>query len=69
VEQTTIPANLEHILMLLQQEELECERGMYGPCLEYLLQHKLLDTLYSLARTDVGVMKYIYSKTPLNKLP
>ena len=27
---------------------------MYGPCLEYLLQHKLLDTLYSLGRADVG---------------
>ncbi|WAR21376.1 F16B1-like protein [Mya arenaria] len=26
--------------------------GSYGPCLEYLLQHKLLDTLYSLGRTD-----------------
>ncbi|KAL3865122.1 hypothetical protein ACJMK2_006751 [Sinanodonta woodiana] len=53
VEQTNIPAHLEQMLILLQEEEdSQVERGMYGPCLEYLLQHKLLETLYSLARTD-----------------
>lgn len=54
VDQTNIPAHLEQMLVLLQQEEDVCEKGMYGPCLEYLLQHKLLDTLYSLGRTDVS---------------
>ncbi|KAK3593058.1 hypothetical protein CHS0354_007847 [Potamilus streckersoni] len=53
VEQTNIPAHLEQMLILLQEEEdSQIEKGMYGPCLEYLLQHKLLETLYSLARTD-----------------
>ncbi|XP_053406841.1 FHF complex subunit HOOK interacting protein 2A-like isoform X2 [Mercenaria mercenaria] len=52
VEQTSIPAHLEQMLVILQQEDEQCERGMYGPCLEYLLQHKLLETLYSLGRSD-----------------
>ena len=54
MEQTNIPAHLEQMLVMLQEEEMTSERGMYGPCLEYLLQHKLLDTLYSLGRADVG---------------
>ena len=27
-----------------------------GPCLEYLLQHKILDTLHTLGRADVGIL-------------
>ncbi|KAL4231182.1 hypothetical protein ACF0H5_008764 [Mactra antiquata] len=52
VEQTSIPVHLEQMLVILQQEDNRCEGGMYGPCLEYLLQHKLLQTLNSLGRTD-----------------
>ena len=26
-----------------------------GPCLEYLLQYKILDTLHTLGRADVGI--------------
>lgn len=52
IEQTSIPGHLEQMLVILQQEDGAVERGMYGPCLEYLLQHKLLETLYSLGRTD-----------------
>lgn len=52
IEQTNLPAHLEQMLVILQEEEMTSERGMYGPCLEYLLQHKLLETLYSLGRAD-----------------
>ncbi|XP_060587627.1 FHF complex subunit HOOK interacting protein 2A-like isoform X3 [Ruditapes philippinarum] len=52
IDQTSIPSHLEQMLVILQQEDMQCERGMYGPCLEYLLQHKLLETLYSLGRSD-----------------
>lgn len=56
VEQTSIPGHLEQMLVILQEEDGQCERGMYGPCLEYLLQHKLLETLYSLGRNDVCII-------------
>ena len=44
------------MLALLQREEEGADRGAYGPCLEYLLQHKLLETLYSLGRSDVSLI-------------
>lgn len=31
--------------------------SLKGPCLEYLLQHKILDTLHTLGRADVGISK------------
>ncbi|XP_052772492.1 FHF complex subunit HOOK interacting protein 2A-like isoform X2 [Mya arenaria] len=52
VEQTNLGAHVEQMLVLLQREAEGGDGGSYGPCLEYLLQHKLLDTLYSLGRTD-----------------
>ncbi|XP_052226336.1 FHF complex subunit HOOK interacting protein 2A-like isoform X2 [Dreissena polymorpha] len=53
VEQTNLAPHLEQMLLLLRREEEEGgDGGMYGPCLEYLIQHRLLDTLFSLARTD-----------------
>lgn len=52
VDQTSIPVHLDQMVVLLQQEESEAERNTTGPCMEYLLQHKLLETLYSLGRTD-----------------
>ena len=62
VEQTNIPAHLEQMLVILQEEEVTSERGMYGPCLEYLLQHKLLETMYTLARSDVCLPNYTWVK-------
>ena len=55
VEQTGLSSHLDQMIVLLQEEESTTERGGTGPCMEYLLQHKLLDTLYSLGRTDVSV--------------
>ncbi|KAL5021660.1 hypothetical protein ScPMuIL_000815 [Solemya velum] len=52
VEQTNIPAHLNQLLAILQEEETGSDNGAMGPCMEYLLQHKLLETLYSLSRTD-----------------
>ena len=40
------------MLSMLVAEEQENEGT--GPCMEYLLQHKILDTLVTLARTDVS---------------
>jgi hypothetical protein len=40
------------IFQLLLEEEKEQEVGSTGPCLEYLLQHHLLDLLATLACTD-----------------
>ncbi|CAH1783099.1 unnamed protein product [Owenia fusiformis] len=52
VEQTNIPSHLRQMLDLLLQEESAIESGISGPCMEYLLQHKILETLYTLGRTD-----------------
>ncbi|XP_023248616.1 protein FAM160B1 [Copidosoma floridanum] len=47
VETTGIPRHLECLLDLLLEEEKHGDEP--GPCLEYLLQHRLLDLLASLA--------------------
>lgn len=47
VETTNIPRHLDKLLDLLLAEEIQLEEP--GPCLEYLLQHRLLDLLASLA--------------------
>ncbi|XP_056005597.1 FHF complex subunit HOOK interacting protein 2A-like isoform X2 [Ostrea edulis] len=52
IDQTQIPEHLDQIVVLLKEEENTEELDSTGPCMEYLLQHKLLDTLYSLGRTD-----------------
>ncbi|XP_031568574.1 protein FAM160B1-like isoform X2 [Actinia tenebrosa] len=52
VHSTNIPYHLEKMLTTLRQEEEEASGGSTGPCLEYLLQHKILDTLHTLGRAD-----------------
>ncbi|KAK3723849.1 hypothetical protein QZH41_019513, partial [Actinostola sp. cb2023] len=52
VYSTNIPYHLENMLFTLRREEEESTHGSTGPCLEYLLQHKILDTLYTLGRAD-----------------
>ncbi|XP_067656779.1 FHF complex subunit HOOK interacting protein 2A-like isoform X2 [Haliotis asinina] len=53
VEQTQIPGHLDQMMRILQEEEvMSLESGTTGPCLEYVLQHKLMETLYTLGRTD-----------------
>uniref|UniRef100_A0A4W3H4C5 FHF complex subunit HOOK interacting protein 2 n=1 Tax=Callorhinchus milii TaxID=7868 RepID=A0A4W3H4C5_CALMI len=40
------------MLDILVQEESERESGETGPCMEYLLHHKILETLYTLGKAD-----------------
>ncbi|GFO04935.1 protein fam160b1-like [Plakobranchus ocellatus] len=53
IEETALPEHLMSMLRILQEEESNYgEAGTTGACLEYLLQHRLLETLYTLGRTD-----------------
>ncbi|XP_061692456.1 protein FAM160B1 isoform X2 [Syngnathoides biaculeatus] len=52
VTDTNIPSHLEQMLEILSQEEGERESGETGPCMEYLLHHKILETLYTLGKAD-----------------
>jgi len=36
-----------------QDSEADGVNGAVGPCMEYMLQHRVLDTMYTFARTDV----------------
>ncbi|XP_076759735.1 FHF complex subunit HOOK interacting protein 2A isoform X3 [Xylocopa sonorina] len=50
IQTTGIPRHLDRLLeILLEEEKVENEPG---PCLEYLLQHKLLDLLATLASAE-----------------
>ncbi|XP_031691783.1 uncharacterized protein LOC109876116 isoform X2 [Oncorhynchus kisutch] len=40
------------MLNILTQEESERESGETGPCMEYLLHHKILETIYTLGKAD-----------------
>lgn len=44
------------MLDILIQEEEERESGETGPCMEYLLHHKILETLYTLGKADVSIV-------------
>ncbi|XP_067879045.1 FHF complex subunit HOOK interacting protein 2A-like isoform X2 [Heterodontus francisci] len=50
VKQTDIPWRLRQMVDILVYEEKQIERGETGPCMEYLLQHKILETLCTLAK-------------------
>ncbi|KAM6956478.1 FHF complex subunit HOOK interacting protein 2A [Aplochiton taeniatus] len=52
VTDTNIPSHLEQMLDIVTQEEGERESGETGPCMEYLLHHKILETLYTLGKAD-----------------
>ena len=54
IEQTGIPGHLDQMIAILLKEEEFSESGSTASSMEYLLQHKILETLYTLARTDVS---------------
>jgi hypothetical protein len=58
VDLTPIPTALQNIIKLIQAEELEYERVNdtleTGPCLEYLLQRRVLEELVEFAKVDVS---------------
>lgn len=62
IESTNIPSHLEQLLQILLKEEEEESRdsGTTGPCLEYFLQHNLLNLMATLACTDCppGMRQY-----------
>ncbi|XP_076174981.1 FHF complex subunit HOOK interacting protein 2A isoform X2 [Ptiloglossa arizonensis] len=49
IHTTSIPRHLDRLLEILLEEERKDKNDEPGPCLEYLLQHKLLDLLATLA--------------------
>ena len=64
VDQTPLPSYMNRLLEILVEEEQESEAdgvtGAVGPCMEYMLQHRILDTMYTFARTDVCHFTVIY---------
>ena len=63
VDQTPLPSYMNRMLEILVEEEQDSEadgmNGAVGPCMEYMLQHRVLDTMYTFARTDVCHFLYI----------
>ena len=54
VQESNIPSHLENMLVLLTQEESQMDDNQTGPCMEHLLQHKILETLHTLGKADVS---------------
>ncbi|KAI8974291.1 Retinoic acid induced 16-like protein-domain-containing protein [Pilobolus umbonatus] len=56
VDLTPIPSSLQNIVKLIQAEEVEYQRASgsleTGPCLEYLLQRRVLEELVEFAKVD-----------------
>ncbi|XP_053257307.1 FHF complex subunit HOOK interacting protein 2B [Podarcis raffonei] len=51
-KETDIPWRLKQMLDILAYEEKKQPSGETGPCLEYLLQHKILETLSTMAKAE-----------------
>ncbi|KAJ7305328.1 hypothetical protein JRQ81_011248 [Phrynocephalus forsythii] len=51
-KETDIPWHLKQMLDILVYEEKQQPLGETGPCLEYLLQHKVLETLSTLGKAE-----------------
>ncbi|ELW52774.1 Protein FAM160B2 [Tupaia chinensis] len=51
-KKTDIPWRLKQMLDILVYEERQQAAGEAGPCLEYLLQHKVLETLCTLGKAE-----------------
>ncbi|XP_071068798.1 FHF complex subunit HOOK-interacting protein 2B isoform X2 [Dasypus novemcinctus] len=53
VKKTDIPWRLKQMLdILVYEEKQQAAAGEAGPCLEYLLQHKILETLCTLGKAE-----------------
>lgn len=61
VESTTIPHHLEQMINVLQQEEQENGTASAGPSMEFMLQHKILETMQTLGKADCppGMKRYV----------
>lgn len=49
------------MLDILVYEEKQQVAGEAGPCLEYLLQHKILETLCTLGKAEVGRTRCLWN--------
>ena len=52
VENTSIPHHIEQMLAVLLLEERENGTTSHGPSMEFMLQHKILETMQTLGRAD-----------------
>ncbi|XP_057305716.1 FHF complex subunit HOOK interacting protein 2A-like [Hydractinia symbiolongicarpus] len=61
VESTAIPHHLEQMINVLQQEEQENGTASAGPSMEFMLQHKILETMQTLGKADCppGMKRYV----------
>jgi hypothetical protein len=59
IELTPIPTCLQNIVKLIQSEEFDYQRAndnlATGPCLEYLLQTRVLEELVEFAKVDASI--------------
>ncbi|XP_066934103.1 FHF complex subunit HOOK interacting protein 2A-like [Clytia hemisphaerica] len=61
VENTTIPNHLEQMIEVLKIEEHENGISSAGPAMEFMLQHKILETMQTLGKADCppGMKRYV----------
>lgn len=52
IELTGLPGRLEQMSKILEQEESELGVDTMGPCMEYFLQHQMLDQMSAMSRAD-----------------
>jgi hypothetical protein len=61
IELTPIPTCLQNIVKLIQSEEFDYQRAndnlATGPCLEYVLQTRVLEELVEFAKVDVNIFQ------------
>ncbi|KAM7019109.1 FHF complex subunit HOOK-interacting protein 2B [Tautogolabrus adspersus] len=62
VKQTDIPWHLKQMLDILLYEEKQLGVEQTGPCIEYLLQHKLLETMCTLGKAQYppGMVQQVF---------
>lgn len=54
----------------MYEEKQQASSGEAGPCLEYLLQHKILETLCTLGKAEVGnAPGHLETSTPVKPSP
>nr|XP_050040227.1 FHF complex subunit HOOK interacting protein 2A-like [Dermacentor andersoni] len=61
IELTGLAGRLEEMSKILEQEEAELGSDNMGPCMEYFLQHKMLEQMSALSRADTppGIKKCV----------
>ena len=55
VDHTSLPKHLNRMLELLSEENQLATENQTGPCVEYMLEHRVLEALCSLGQADVSI--------------